>query len=94
MRRGIKKRNVAKNNYRGAKLKLLEDSIPNLDDIQSKAIIVTVPGVQRIGGLSGSGKTIALALKAAYHHILHPDWKIAVAFHARSLKSQLKQPIN
>ena len=32
--------------------------------LQSKAVIETVDGVQRIRGLAGSGKTIVLALKA------------------------------
>ena len=51
-------------------------------------------GVQRIRGLAGSGKTIVLALKTAYLHARHPDWKIAVTFNTRSLKGQLRQLIN
>ena len=72
-------------NSRGSKLKQLEDSIATLDNIQSKAVIETVKGVQRIRGLAGSGKTIVLALKAAYLHIQHPDWRITVTFNTRSL---------
>ena len=57
-------------------------------------MIETVEGVQRIRGLAGSGKTVVLALKAAYLHAQHPEWKIAVTFNTRSLKGQLRQLIN
>ncbi len=79
---------------RGAKLKRLEDSIATLDRQQSRAVIETVDGVQRIRGLAGSGKTIILALKAAYLHTQHPDWRIAVTFNTRSLKGQFRYLIN
>ena len=62
--------------------------------MQSKAVIETVEGVQRIRGLAGSGKTIVLALKAAYLHAQHPDWLIAVTFNTRSLKGQFRRLIN
>lgn len=91
IRRGRKRRQVAKAASRGALLKRLEDSIANLDSLQSRAVIETVDGVQRIRGLAGSGKTIVLALKAAYLHIQHPDWKIAVTFNTRSLKAQFRR---
>jgi len=94
IRKGKKKREVVKHNSRGQKLCSLEESIANLDNNQSHAVIETVEGVQRIRGLAGSGKTIVLALKAAYLHAQHPDWKIAVTFNTRSLKGQLKQLIN
>ncbi|MEI7100528.1 helicase, partial [Klebsiella pneumoniae] len=61
---------------------------------QNKAVIETVDGVQRIRGLAGSGKTIVLALKAAYLHTQYPDWRIAVTFHTRSLKGQFRRLIN
>ena len=85
---------IKKDDSRGAKLKRLEDSIANLDSTQSEAVISTVEGVQRIRGLAGSGKTIVLALKVAYLHAKHPDWKIAVTFSTRSLKDQFKKFIN
>ncbi len=94
IRKGKKKRETSKQESRGSKLKKLEDSIANLDSLQSRAIIETVEGVQRIRGLAGSGKTIVLALKAAYLHAQHPDWKIAVTFNTRSLKGQLRHLIN
>ncbi|WP_198143766.1 MULTISPECIES: hypothetical protein [Burkholderia cepacia complex] len=75
-------------------MRRLEDSIANLDSRQSEAVIETVDGVQRIRGLAGSGKTIVLALKVAYLHAQHPDWKIAVTFNTRSLKEQFRKLIN
>jgi superfamily I DNA and RNA helicase len=57
-------RHISSPQSRGAKLGHLEDSIATLDMLQSKAVIETVDGVQRIRGLAGSGKTIVLALKA------------------------------
>ena len=89
-----KKRSVINTNSRGGKLKCLEESIANLDNIQSKAVIETVDGVQRIRGLAGSGKTVVLALKAAYLHAQHPDWKIVITFNTRALKGQFKRLIN
>jgi superfamily I DNA and RNA helicase len=94
IRKGRKKRDVKQTDSRGAKLKNLEDSIANLDNTQGQAVIETVDGVQRIRGLAGSGKTIVLALKAAYLHAQHPEWKIAVTFNTRSLKGQFRQLIN
>ena len=57
-------RHISSPQSRGAKLGHFEDSIATLDMLQSKAVIETVDGVQRIRGLAGSGKTIVLALKA------------------------------
>ncbi|MDR1896049.1 MAG: ATP-binding domain-containing protein [Prevotellaceae bacterium] len=94
IRKGRKKRDVQKTDSLGAKLKKLEDSVANLDNLQGQAVIETVDGVQRIRGLAGSGKTIVLALKAAYLHAQHPDWKIAVTFNTRSLKGQFHHLIN
>jgi len=94
IRKGRKKREPKDDQSRGAKLKALEDSIANLDNFQGRAVIETVEGVQRIRGLAGSGKTIVLALKAAYLHAQYPEWKIAVTFHTRSLKAQFKSLIN
>ncbi|KKB63792.1 helicase [Robbsia andropogonis] len=88
------KRVIVRDDSRGARLKRLEDSIATLDNRQGKAVLETVEGVQRIRGLAGSGKTIVLALKAAYLHAQHPDWRIAVTFNTRSLKGQFRRLIN
>ena len=94
IRNSRKKRTPTKQDSRGTKLKSLEESIANLDRTQSRSVIETVEGVQRIRGLAGSGKTIVLALKAAYLHTQHPEWKIAITFNTRSLKSQFRRLIN
>ena len=93
VRRARTPRHISSPESRGAKLQHLEDSIATLDMLQSKAVIETVDGVQRIRGLAGSGKTIVLALKAAYLHARHPDWRIAVTFNTRSLKDQFRRLI-
>ena len=94
IRKSRTKRTPQKKDSKGAKLKALEDSIATLDNTQGRAVIETVEGVQRIRGLAGSGKTIVLALKAAYLHAQHPEWRIAVTFQTRSLKGQLRRLIN
>ena len=94
IRSGRLKREPKNPASRGARLKRVEESIANLDQHQSRAVIETVEGVQRIRGLAGSGKTIVLALKVAYLHSQNPDWKIAVTFNTRSLKEQFKRLIN
>ncbi len=94
IRAGKQKREPKKPDSRGAKLKRVEDSIANLDQHQSQAVIETVEGVQRIRGLAGSGKTIVLALKVAYLHAQNPTWRIGITFNTRSLKEQFKSLIN
>lgn len=90
IRKNRSRREVEREGSRGARLKRLEDQIATLDPVQSKAVIETIDGVQRIRGLAGSGKTIVLALKAAYLHARHPDWRIAVTFNTRSLKGHFR----
>ena len=80
---------VAKPSSRGATLKTLEKGIANLDRWQKQAAIESPEGPQRIRGLAGSGKTVVLALKAAYWHTTHPEWKIALTFHSRALYQQI-----
>ena len=94
IRQSRTRRKVMSSESRGARLKALEASIATLDNPQSKAVIETVEGIQRIRGLAGSGKTIVLALKAAYLHAQHPEWHIAVTFNTRSLKGQFRRLIN
>jgi len=94
IRRSSAVRAVTAPHSRGAILKSLESSIATLDAQQSTAVIETARDVQRIRGLAGSGKTVVLALKAAYLHAQHPDWRIAVTFHSRSLRDQFKRLIN
>lgn len=94
IRRPSSPRETKAPNSRGSILKALEGSIATLDSQQSRAVIETTTGVQRIRGLAGSGKTVVLALKAAYLHAQHPEWRIAVTFNTRSLRDQFKRLIN
>jgi superfamily I DNA and RNA helicase len=75
---------------RGSIVKEIEAELANLDAWQNAAAIETPDGPQRIRGLAGSGKTVVLALKAAYLHAKHPEWRIAVTFHTRSLYQQFE----
>ncbi|MCL4825486.1 MAG: hypothetical protein KJZ57_14850, partial [Anaerolineales bacterium] len=71
-----KRQNIVKAGSKGAILRSIEKEIANLDRWQKSAAIETPEGLQRIRGLAGSGKTVVLALKAAYLHTQHPDWQI------------------
>lgn len=88
-----KRTNITKPDSKGAVLVRLDQSITNLDSQQSKAVLETVEGVQRIRGLAGSGKTIVLARKIAYLYAKNRSWKIAVTFNTRSLKNQFQKLI-
>lgn len=85
-----KRESVANPNSRGFKIKEIEKAIANLDLWQKRGSIEYVNGPQRIRGLAGSGKTVVLALKAAYLHVKRPDWKIVVTFNTRSLYQQFE----
>lgn len=80
--------NVTSSNSRGGIIKRIEKEIANLDEWQKKAAFETPEGPQRVRGLAGSGKTVVLALKAAYLHAQHPTWNIAVTYYTRSLSQQ------
>jgi superfamily I DNA and RNA helicase len=80
---------VVKPDSRGAALKQIERGIANLDHWQQRAAIESPESPQRIRGLAGSGKTVVLALKAAYWHAQHPDWHIALTFQSRALYQQI-----
>ena len=86
IRQSRTRRTIQQPDSLGGRLRELEASISTLDHKQNVAILETVDGIQRIRGLAGSGKTVALALKASYLHVIHPDWRIAVTFNTRSLR--------
>ncbi|WP_370766518.1 DEAD/DEAH box helicase [Intestinibacter bartlettii] len=88
-----KRANVSNDKSKGGIIKQIEKEIANLDRWQKKAALEIPEGPQRIRGLAGSGKTIVLALKAAYLHSQYPNWNIAVTFYTRSLQQQYKELI-
>jgi len=93
MKPSRKRANLRRADSRGATIKRIEAEIANLDRWQNQAAIESPDAPQRIRGLAGSGKTIVLALKAAYWHAQHPEWRIAVTFHTRSLYQQFRELI-
>lgn len=88
-----KRRNVKNAGSKGDIIKKIEKEIANLDQWQKKAALEIVEGSQRIRGLAGSGKTIVLALKAAYLHAQYPEWDIVVTYYTRSLWQQYRDLI-
>jgi len=88
-----KRASVKEQTSRGSLLKEIEKKIANLDPWQRRGAIETPESPQRIRGIAGSGKTIVLALKAAYLHAQHRDWTIGVTFNTRSLYQQFRDLI-
>lgn len=86
----VKRIEVTKPDSLGRTIQKIEKEIANLDSWQKAAAIEMPEGPQRIRGLAGSGKTIVLALKAAYMHARHPDWTIGITFQTRSLYQQFR----
>ena len=85
-----KRDKVACSGSMGATIKEIEKQAANSDFWQKRGAIECVNGPQRIRGLAGSGKTVVLALKAAYLHVKRPDWNIVITFSTRSLHRQFK----
>ena len=83
-----KRTNVQRQDSRGAILQSIDKKIANLDQWQKRAAIECPDSPQRVRGLAGSGKTIVLALKAAYLHAANPEWDIAITFNTRALYQQ------
>ncbi|WP_299912792.1 ATP-binding domain-containing protein [uncultured Paracoccus sp.] len=89
-----KRDNIKSPDSKGAVIREIERKVANLDLWQKRGSIEYVNGPQRIRGLAGSGKTVVLALKAAYLHVKRPDWNIAVTFNTRSLYQQFESLVN
>ena len=77
----------------GSIIKEIEKEIANLDKWQKKAAIESPDKPQRIRGLAGCGKTIILAMKAAYLHAYNEKLTIAITFQSRSLYQQFNKLI-
>ena len=65
-----------------------------LDLKQEKIAKQIPPGMQRIRGVAGSGKTVLLCQKAALMHLKYPEWQIALVFFSRSLYSTITEQVN
>lgn len=64
-------------------------------DLQQEVIAKQIPpGMQRIRGVAGSGKTVILCQKAALMHLKYPQWQIALVFFSRSLYGRISEQID
>lgn len=70
---------------RASILASLEEQLYTLDLQQEHIGKEIPPGVQRLRGTAGSGKTVLLCQKAAHMHLKHPEWDIALVFFTRTL---------
>ena len=80
-----------------SKAKIIQQARSRLNrlDLQQEKIAKQIPpGMQRIRGIAGSGKTILLCQKAAIMHLKHPEWRIALVFFSRSLYDSITQQID
>ena len=67
--------------------------INQLDLVQEKIAKQITPGMQRIRGIAGSGKTVILCQKAALMSVKYPEWQIALVFFSRSLYDVITQQV-
>ncbi|BAZ07949.1 DEAD/DEAH box helicase [Calothrix sp. NIES-3974] len=74
---------------RSSVMNALGDRLHEIDLQQEHVGKEIPPGMQRIRGIAGSGKTVVLCQKAAHMHLKHPEWDIAVVFFTRSLYEQI-----
>ncbi|MEM8717726.1 MAG: pentapeptide repeat-containing protein [Cyanobacteria bacterium P01_G01_bin.39] len=64
-------------------------------DLQQEQIAKQIPpGMQRIRGIAGSGKTVILCQKAALMAVKHPEWQVALVFFSRSLYDSITQQVD
>ncbi|MEM6613157.1 MAG: pentapeptide repeat-containing protein [Cyanobacteria bacterium P01_C01_bin.72] len=64
-------------------------------DLQQEQLAKQIPpGMQRLRGIAGSGKTVALCQKAALMAVKYPQWQIALVFFSRSLYDSLTQQVD
>lgn len=80
-------------NSKAFMLRQVEQQMISIDREQSKVAIQIPDGPQRIRGLSGSGKTVVMCMKAAWMHLRFPDWDIVYTFYTRSLYGMIKRLI-
>ena len=79
---------------RSSVINQLRERLYELDLQQQHIGLEIPPGMQRIRGIAGSGKTVLLCQKAANMHLKHPDWDIALVFFTRSLYDQIEDLVD
>ena len=70
---------------RASVIATLQEKLYELDFQQEHIGKGIPPGIQRMRGIAGSGKTVLLCQKAAHMHLKHPEWDIALVFFTRTL---------
>ncbi|MDJ0576786.1 MAG: ATP-binding domain-containing protein, partial [Xenococcaceae cyanobacterium MO_234.B1] len=80
--------------HRSYILQQVRSRITQLDLQQEKLAKQIPPGIQKIRGVAGSGKTVILCQKSALMSLKHPEWNIAVVFFSRSLYETITQQID
>ena len=85
LRKALPPRVSSQEQSRAVALEILQNRLYELDFQQEHIGKEIPPGVQRIRGIAGSGKTVLLCQKAAHMHLKHPDWDIAFVFFTRTL---------
>lgn len=80
-------------NSKAFMLRKVEQQMISIDREQTKVAIQIPNGPQRIRGLSGSGKTVVMCMKAAWMHLRFPDWDIVYTFYTRSLYGMIRSLI-
>lgn len=70
---------------RASVLEVLQEQLYDLDLDYEHIGKEIAPGLQRLRGTAGSGKTVLLCQKAAHMHLKHPEWDIALVFFTRTL---------
>ncbi|MGL5940029.1 MAG: pentapeptide repeat-containing protein [Waterburya sp.] len=64
-------------------------------DLKQESIAKQIPpGMQRIRGIAGSGKTVLLCQKAALMSVKYPEWQIALVFFSRSLYDFITEQVD
>lgn len=94
LRQNATGRAVGKKQTLGEAVKELEKQIALLDVEQEKAAKQIAPGIQRIRGLAGTGKTVLLAMRAAEIHRRYPDKKILFTFNTQALYNQTRKLVS
>ena len=93
LRSGLSGRLPTKKKVLGEVIRELEKHIALFDIDQESAAKKIAPGIQRIRGLAGTGKTVLLAMRAAEIHRRYPDKKILFTFNTQSLYNQARKLI-
>lgn len=72
---------------------VVETAINEFDLGQKHGMYGAIPGLIRLRGIAGSGKTVVLAMKAAFSHLREPTSHILYTFYTKSLYQHVRRLI-